>query len=131
MIFYSQTKGVLTNDGGELIISGCYAGMASGKNNPEMQHVRNAGPLPQGVYTMGVLQYFQHLGPAIPLTPCPTNQMFGRSAFYIHLDNPAHVGFSSDGCIVCQNDPSETGYAKLQQIDGLRKAGNNQLGVTD
>jgi hypothetical protein len=45
------------------------------------------------------------------------------------LDNPAHVGASSDGCVVAQNTADSTGYAKLQRIDSLRAAGENRITV--
>ncbi len=129
MLFYSQTKGEWTNDAGAVLVSGCYAGIGGSKNNPAAQMMRNAGPLPQGVYDIGHLQKFAHLGPAMPLIPQPGNVMFGRSGFYIHLDNPAHIGYSSDGCIVCQNDAATTGFAKLELLDSLQASGESIVTV--
>jgi deoxycytidine triphosphate deaminase len=37
------------------------------------------------------------------LTPALDNDMCDRSGFFIHLDNPIHIGESSDGCIVPPN----------------------------
>jgi len=68
MLTYSQTSGEWKRDD-ILLFAGCYAGMASSKNNPAAQGIRNAGPLPQGIYGIGHLQHFAHLGPAMPLTP--------------------------------------------------------------
>lgn len=112
-----------------MVCVGCYAGgdgaaRPDAKNNPEFQDVHNVGPLPQGQYTIGPLHTVPHMGPCMPLTPEPANSMFGRAGFFVHLDNPAHVGASSDGCIVV---PS---YADLQKVEMLRVGGADQLTVT-
>jgi hypothetical protein len=139
MLFYDRTGGCLSQgpDANTLtsVAGGFYAGMNLGKNNPAMQDVHNVGPLPAGVYTIGQLQIYppgdplRHLGPCMRLTPNPKNVMFGRGGFFFHLDNPAHVGMSSDGCIVASNTSDSTGYAKLQKIDELRAAGETLLTV--
>jgi hypothetical protein len=99
VFIYSQSTGELTRDG-QLIGTG-YAGHGSGKNDPQMQQVPNVGPLPQGFYTIGLAEEHARLGPmSMELDPDPDNQMFDRSEFFIHGDNPDHVGNSSDGCIV-------------------------------
>jgi len=96
---YSQKSGVLTSP--DQKTWQCYAGRDDGKNNPDKQSVHNLGPLPQGQYKFGLAQQGTHLGPnAIPLIPDPKNTMFGRSGFFVHADNPAHIGASSDGCII-------------------------------
>jgi hypothetical protein len=42
-----------------------------------------------------------HLGPvALPLTPDPGNEMFGRSAFFVHGDNAQMNHSASCGCII-------------------------------
>jgi hypothetical protein len=135
MLFYNRQPGELTDTTSNVTLDGFYAGMNLGKNNPAMQDVHNVGPLPAGIYTIGQLMIhppgdpLRHLGPCMSLTPDPANVMFGRSGFFFHLDNPAHVGASSDGCIVAMNDASMTGYAKLQRIDALRAAGENLVTV--
>jgi len=130
MIFYSQSAGEFRNVDSSVLESGCYAGRDDYKNNPFDQAVHDLGPLPQGQYTMGPLHVIPHLGPAMPLTPAPGNAMFGRYGFFIHLDNPAHPGESSDGCIVCADDPATPGMKKLQRIESLRSSGEDQLTVT-
>ena len=132
MLFYSQTKGEWTADDGAVIVSGCYAGMGAGKNNSAMEDIHNVGPLPCGRYTISPLHTIPHLGPAMALTPAPMNKMFGRSGFFIHLDNPIHLGASSDGCIVCASDPEGplSGYQKQAKIEELRSAGQDQVTVT-
>ena len=68
-----------------------------------MQNMSNAGPLPQGIYSIGAALA---IGPGktgrfvLALTPDPANQMFGRFGFYIHGDNPAQNFTASDGCII-------------------------------
>jgi hypothetical protein len=71
-----------------------------GRNNPAMEAVPNVGPLPRGIYAMGEPVEHSHLGPfAIPLTPDPANEMFGRSGFYCHGDTTP-PGNASEGCII-------------------------------
>jgi Protein of unknown function (DUF2778) len=78
-----------------------YAGHGDGLNNPAMCNVPDVGPLPQGKYTIGQPISDDNVGVfALPLTPDPSNDMFGRSAFFIHGDNPAMNHTASDGCIV-------------------------------
>lgn len=96
---FFQSSGRIYRDG-ELIATG-YAGRGDGKNNPAMQNVRQTGPLPQGKYTIGPAHTSAPLGPVVMnLEPDPANQMFGRSCFRIHGDDPIHMGQSSEGCIV-------------------------------
>ena len=100
---FEQKTGRLLHNG-QLIATG-YAGGNCGKNpeginNPDMQSVHNIGPLPQGKYTFGVPVSQSHLGPyAIPLSPDPNNQMFGRSGFFCHGDT-AIPRQASEGCII-------------------------------
>jgi uncharacterized protein RhaS with RHS repeats len=107
---YSQRTGdlVCTDANGRTYVN-CtgYAGRGAGLNNPNAQNVPNTGPLPQGTYTVGPQVNGTHLGPgARALTPAPTNNMFRRSAFYIHADNRRQNNTASEGCIVvgdCRN----------------------------
>lgn len=135
-MFYSQSKGQLNALAGAAgVIVGIYAGIGAGKNDPASQCIKNVGPLPRGRYGLGPLMIhppgdpLRHLGPCIELTPDPSNDMCGRSGFFIHLDNPAHPGFSSNGCLVPQNDRDFTGLSKLQLIDEWRQMGDNVLTV--
>lgn len=78
-----------------------YAGRCDGKNNPDMCDVPDVGPLPPGRYTIGKPIDHPKLGPmSFPLEPAQTNEMFDRSAFYIHGDSIEHPGEASEGCIV-------------------------------
>ena len=95
---YSQGTGKLFDPDGVHVATG-YSGKGRGKNNCELQHVRNVGPIPQGIYTIGQAYNSAKVGPfALPLTPDPSNDMGGRSAFLIHGDNK--TGTASEGCII-------------------------------
>ncbi len=130
MIYYSQARGefLLPDDS---LLKGCYAGggtdptlSARYRNNPLMQDMHGLGPLPQGVYTISPAHTIPHLGPCVmALTPDPANEMFGRSGFFVHGDNPAGDHTASDGCIVA-------GPAIRQQVADLVAAGGQQLTVT-
>ena len=125
MLFYSQSKGEWTDDQGEVIVSGCYAGRGQYKNNPGEDATHGLGPLPRGQYTIGPLHTIPHLGPAMALTPAPTNEMHGRWGFFAHLDNPAHPGDSSDGCIVVP------GSQWLTKLNNLVTFDQDQVTVTE
>ena len=102
---YEQRTGRLRDPLGELIGVG-YAGgeqgrSPQGKNNPDMDHVHNVGPLPRGWYMIGSPHDTVTHGPyVIPLTPHPDNVMHGRSGFLCHGDSVIHPGNASDGCMV-------------------------------
>lgn len=97
---YKQSTGTFIFEETQ-ILGGCYSGKGEGKNNPAMQNVKYVGPLPCGKYTMGQPFVSRVHGPfAIPLTPDPSNEMFGRSEFLIHGDSLEHPGEASEGCIV-------------------------------
>lgn len=87
-------------------VSKGYAGGNEGKNpeginNPEMTGVKDIGPLPEGLYTMGEPVEHSRLGPfAVPLTPDPANEMFGRGGFFCHGDTAALDHSASEGCII-------------------------------
>jgi hypothetical protein len=124
MYIYSQSTGILKREtGGESTVVGTgYAGgdcgdNPGGVNNPAMQQIHNVGPLPQGLYCIGVPIDHTHLGPcAMPLTPNPSNVMFGRSGFFIHADTIAQNRSASEGCIVMPG-PARTQIAALLGID--------------
>lgn len=98
---YCQKTGELTDPHGKPFAVG-YAGAHDGKNCPAMQAVHNVGPLPVGRYLVGAPMDHPHsVGLyALYLEPAPSNEMFGRSLFYIHGDNRAANGTASEGCIV-------------------------------
>jgi hypothetical protein len=119
MFTFSQSTGILTNSSGEILGTG-YSGSPAGKDNPADQEIPDIGPIPQGLYTIGLPVTSPHLGPVVmSLTPDLENQMFGRSGFFIHGDNPEHIGDSSEGCIILARD--------LRQI--IADSGDNRLEV--
>jgi Protein of unknown function (DUF2778) len=96
---YIRSSGVLLHAAAYVGVG--YAGKELATNNANCSDIKDVGPLPAGFYTFGVPINHSELGPmAIPLTPDPKNQMFGRGDFYCHGDSLVHPGFASDGCIV-------------------------------
>lgn len=86
-----------------------YSGHGWGLNNPKAEAIRRIGPLPAGRYTIGPWQDHPHLGKLVaPLTPDLANQMFGRSDFWLHGDNPLMNHTASDGCVILSHDLRQT-----------------------
>jgi Tlde1 domain len=107
MWIWVQATGELIAEGGATLAHG-YSGRDAGHNNPALQQVPMIGPLPEGTYTIHSPRVHPHLGPFVmSLSPYPGNQMFGRSAFYIHGDSLTHPGHASDGCIILARDARE------------------------
>ncbi|HTA42588.1 MAG TPA: tlde1 domain-containing protein [Bryobacteraceae bacterium] len=100
MYTYSQSTGVLSRDGTHVITG--YAGHGEGVNDPDMQGLKDVGPIPQGRYTMtGFVDEVPGTGlGTIVLKPDPANEMFGRGEFRIHGDNGKGDQSASDGCII-------------------------------
>lgn len=98
---YVQKSGSLYGPDGKKVGIG-YSGHGSGLDNPDAQTVHAVGPCPVGMYTIGPARHpIDHLGPlAMPLEPNPANEMFGRSAFFIHGDNASLDHSASDGCLI-------------------------------
>ncbi len=104
---YIQANGHMLEPNGILLAIG-YAGRGEGKNNPSLQAAHDLGPLPTGTYLISPPADDAQVGEyAMRLIPSPTNQMYLRSGFFIHGDNPAHPGQSSDGCIVLPREARE------------------------
>jgi hypothetical protein len=98
MLTYSQSKGHLWRDGA--LIGLGYSGRGDGILNPDMQGVKDVGPLPRGLYTLW-RSNDNKLGPVVySLSPDDANDMQGRSAFFIHWDNQQQNFTASEGCIV-------------------------------
>ena len=102
MYMYSQSSGTMWHNG--TAVATGYSGNGEHKNVPADQNIIDKGPLPRGLYLLGTAITDPHLGPiVISLTPDSFNDMFGRSAFYIHGDSILHPGQASCGCIVLPN----------------------------
>jgi RHS repeat-associated protein len=110
---YSQSKGQLTyvdSDGNvDYTANGGYSGYGTGyQNNPAMQNVQAqqhgdpAGPIPQGVYSIGPLHDSANTGPDVMnLSPLPGTNTFNRKDFEIHGERKhGPPGHASSGCII-------------------------------
>jgi hypothetical protein len=100
---YKQRTGELFNATGEHIATG-YSGFGAHKNQPADDSVKNLGPIPEGRYAIGQPRCVAAPGPhgpfVLPLTPLPSNQMFGRDGFLLHGDSIEHPGTASHGCVI-------------------------------
>jgi len=100
---YDQATGDLFKTDGELVATG-YSGFGPGKNAPTWQDHHDVGPIPRGRYSIGAprdLAGGPHGPFVLPLTPSPSNQMWGRRGFLIHGDGLGdHAGSASHGCII-------------------------------
>lgn len=100
---YQQRTGSLLKADGECLATG-YSGFGADKNQPADESVKDLGPIPEGRYAIGLPQCVVEPGPhgpfVLPLTPLPSNQMFGRAGFLIHGDSIEHPGAASHGCII-------------------------------
>lgn len=80
-----------------------YSGNGKGLNNPEMQHVRDVGPIPQGDYYIGPRYDHPEHGPVVmKLNPEPGTNTFSRDNFLMHGDLKGHEGenLASKGCVI-------------------------------
>jgi hypothetical protein len=82
-IFKISTGEYFGSDGG--LIGTGYAGAAPHINDPSACGLQDVGPLPMGLYSIGAPIDDPNTGPfSLPLTPDPSNDMMGRSAFLNH-----------------------------------------------
>ena len=96
---YSQRTGVLVHDG--RIVGTGYSGAPAGRNMPQMEHVRNVGPIPRGRYRIGNPRNTATHGPHVmDLTPVGHSAL-GRTEFLIHGERRSGPpGAASLGCII-------------------------------
>ena len=94
-----------------------------GVNHPELDGVKNVGPLPCGRYR--ILSPFTHPTTgaySMRLDPLPGNQMKGRGNFLIHGDSRLKPGTGSHGCIIFPRAIREliwaTGDRELEVVPG-------------
>jgi len=112
---YEVSTGRLYFPSGTLCGVGYAGRKGEHRNNPASEGIRNTGPLPRGKYTLrppvphwsgvGPKPRHKKMGawPCIPLEPFAENEMYGRSAFYVHGDNPEND--ASEGCIILGPQP--------------------------
>lgn len=98
---YKQSTGELFLKGSPVITPFAvgYSGCGSGKNNPDMQCVKDIGPIPKGWYTLGEI-LDEPAAYTIKLIPDVSNEMCSRSGFLIHADSIQRPGWASQGCII-------------------------------
>lgn len=101
---YCQRTGRLTR-AGQIVAVGYSGAGQNGRNNPEMQAIRNVGPIPQGRYRIGNPRDTALHGPRVmDLTPVGHNAL-GRNHFLIHGERRNGVpGNASTGCIILGPD---------------------------
>lgn len=97
MFTYSQSTGILSH--GEPLGKG-YAGHGQGLNNPKLEMVHNLGPIPKGVWEIGVWFDDKHLGVCVAALRPTDQEVYGRGGFFIHGDNKRMNFTASDGCII-------------------------------
>lgn len=103
---YKQSTGQLFDPAG-VQVDLAWSGYGDNRNRPELQSVKQEGPIPRGKYTIGQAYRHHKLGKlTMNLEPFAENEMFGRSLFRFHgysKDNPDTVVnetyLSSHGCI--------------------------------
>jgi len=97
---YQQHDGALLRDGE--VVGWGYSGAGQGKNNPQLQHIHDVGPIPRGLwviegppaYTMTPRSY------VLRLTPTGDAKTYGRAGFLIHGDSIVNPGTASEGCVI-------------------------------
>lgn len=95
---YSQGTGVLSY-ASEPVGKG-YSGRGEGLNNGKLQMVHNLGPIPRGLWEIGEFCDDKNLGPIVSPLKETSQDVFGRSGFFIHGDNRAVNHSASHGCII-------------------------------
>lgn len=116
---YVQKTGYLYKD---TVFKGAgYSGRSTGYNNPNTESLVGIGPTPCGAWEIGPwLEEHPHLGILVAhLTPSDPSNVFGRSGFFIHGDNPLVNHTASDGCIILNHE--------LRSL--IRDSGDTQLTV--
>lgn len=93
---YDQSSGEIRLNG-QLVGSG-YAGKGLGRDNPDMEHIRDTGPIPRGTYSIGAAYEHPILGPMVMNLDPVGHTAHGRDLFRIHGDNA--INNASEGCIV-------------------------------
>jgi Tlde1 domain len=102
---YAQKTGKLTLDGKEIATG--YSGHGGGKNNPDKEKEKGAGPIPRGLYKIGKAREYKGMANCFDLTP-DGHDALGRSEFLIHGDSKSAPGTASRGCIILPPDVRKT-----------------------
>ena len=104
---YSQKSHTLWHNG-EVVSTVGYSGSGPGKNNPEMEKLRNIGPIPAGKWTIS--DKFRNTYDkktnevtrrnVLDLTFQGVKTPHDRNGFLIHGDNKKNNESASEGCII-------------------------------
>lgn len=108
MWYYSQATGELKNDNGKLVATG-YSGLGpsfnDGRNNPDMETIKGAGPIPRGLWKIGTFSYSDNVGPVSAHLSPINHDAHGRTAFMIHGNNQTNN--ASHGCVILDRPTRE------------------------
>ncbi len=103
---YRQSTGNLKFNG--IQVATGYAGYGSGKNNPNMEAVKDIGPIPKVKYGIEAPRTSARTGPyVLPLIPIGHNAL-GRTDFQIHGDSKSNRGNASNDCIIMDRSIRES-----------------------
>lgn len=93
---YNSATGEFGRDGRVACIG--YSGFEQGKNSPEYEGIVDIGPIPRGLYQIGLPHTSARTGPlSFNLTPIGHDAR-GRTDFKVHGDNARHN--ASHGCVI-------------------------------
>ena len=118
---FNQKTGELQQDGRH--VANGYSGAGQGKNNPDLQHVRNVGPIPQGEWTVAgpPVDSAEHGPYVLRLEPSDATETFGRSGFLMHGDSKTAPGTASHGCVIMpkfvREEVWQSGDRTLEVVD--------------
>lgn len=96
---YEQRSGALWRPTGGLLVK-AYSGHGPGLNNPELEAVPDVGPIPKGLWEIGLAFTHDRAGPVTMRLQMQSGALHGRSGFLIHGDNAKGDRSASNGCIV-------------------------------
>jgi hypothetical protein len=101
---YEQSTGKLW----KLVAVG-YSGRDEAKNQPDLDSIKNRGPIPSGQWKITEKFDSDRRGPyCLRLEPLPGTDAHGRSAFLIHGDSISAPGTASEGCVILDRKSRET-----------------------
>lgn len=115
---YFQKSGRLTLNGKE--VGRGYSGNGDGLNNPSKEKVKDVGPIPAGLWTIGPAFKHDSKGPTVMRLTPDGHRAHGRDGFLIHGDNKKMDNSASEGCIILPLDVrkkiAESGVIKLRVV---------------
>lgn len=116
---YNQKTGLLSHNS---VSQGFgYSGHGQGLNNPKMEMVHSVGPIPKGVWEIGMFFDDKHLGPCVAALRPTDQEVYGRGGFFIHGDNRLMNHTASDGCIILsrqlREDIKSSGETLLEVVN--------------